>query len=258
MFDLRLSGDWAEGRVVARWTHSTFAPTPEVAELIERTWAEQSARPGVHLFDGPMCRLEGAGAGHDGALELALSRTGYKAFVGTNYHNAAAIVARHGRAALANPVGLSCGLLSADGFLILGRRNARVAYYPERVHPFAGALEPPAEAGDAPDVFAEVRRELAEELGLAAADVVELRCLGIVEDRSLMQPEMVFVARARLACAEVEARLDAAEHRACVAIEATADGFERALRDAAQFTPVGVGTVRLVAGWLDGAARGGC
>ena len=49
----------------------------------------------------------------------------------------------HGSAdCLANPVGVSPALLSADNFLIMGRRNASVAYYPNRIHPFAGALEP--------------------------------------------------------------------------------------------------------------------
>jgi hypothetical protein len=48
---------------------------------------------------------------------------------------------------------VSPALLTADGFLMMGRRNASVAYYPNRVHPFAGALDP----GDA-DMFAAVRR----------------------------------------------------------------------------------------------------
>ena len=40
-------------------------------------------------------------------------------------------------------------LLTRDGWLLYGRRNATVAYYPNRVHPFAGTLEP----GDLADVF---------------------------------------------------------------------------------------------------------
>ena len=60
-------------------------------------------------------------------------------------------------------LGISVALISRDQRLVMGRRNERVAYYPGRIHPFAGALEP----ADELDIFAAVRRELQEELGLA-------------------------------------------------------------------------------------------
>jgi len=81
--------------------------------------------------------------------------------------------------------------VTADDWLLLGRRNATVAYYPSRVPPFAGALEP----GDPTDVFAEARRELREELGFVEHDVSDIRLAGIVEDASLRQPELIFRVR---------------------------------------------------------------
>src|SRR2546423_316715 len=81
---------------------------------------------------------------------------------------------RFGPQVLANPVGVSPALLTADNYLMMGRRNASVAYYPGRIHPFAGALDPQDS-----DVFAAVRRELKEELAFEIQDVTEIFCTGI-------------------------------------------------------------------------------
>ena len=119
--------------------------------------------------------------------------------------------------ARANPIGLSVALVTRDGWLMLGRRNASVAYYPDRIHPFAGSLEP----AEAANVFAGVMRELEEELGLAPSDVTDLNCIGLIEDAHIRQPELIFAARSRHSRAEVEATLDTGEHHACVAVEVT-------------------------------------
>src|SRR5204862_549264 len=177
---------------------------------------------------------------------LLLSRTSYKVFLGTNLTHPD-LGDRYGPAVLANPVGVSAALETADDLLLLGRRNAAVAYYPERVHPFAGALEP----RDGDDVFAAVRRELAEELSLSTADVPGLTCAGLVEDRALRQPELIFLARSRLTRREIESNLDRAEHRGTIALETSPDAIESAATDPA-LTPVAV-----AAPLLSGTARFG-
>ena len=236
------AGDWAPEQV-----HATRAPAPpwhpraEVAALVESAWAEAMSRPGVHLFDGPMCRLESWSAAPD-RLGLALSETTYKQFLGTNLTHPD-LADRYGREVLANPVGVSPALLTADGFLMMGRRNASVAYYPNRIHPFAGALDP----ADA-DPFAAVRRELNEELGLTAPDVPDIRCTGIAEDLSIRQPELIFLARTTRTRARIEAALDRTEHYGSWAVAAD----ERSIRAALEwghadrgFTPVAVASLLL-------------
>src|SRR5690349_12363656 len=132
-------GDWPRTQVLAHSIPSTRLILPAVDKIIDQTWQQISSRPGVHLFDGPMSRLERWTATPD-RLELFLSTTSYKPFLGTNlYHPDLADT--YGRDVLANPVGVSPALETADGFLLFGRRNASVAYYPNRIHPFAGALE---------------------------------------------------------------------------------------------------------------------
>lgn len=203
--------------------------------IIEASWREAGGRPGVHLFDGPMCRLERVNASAD-ELRLTISRTSYKQFHGTNMTHP-----ELPRGELASPVGLSCALESADGYLLLGKRNDRVAYYPSRLHPFAGALEPGD--GGTPDVFAEVRRELEEELSLTPAEVAELTCVALIEDHALRQPELIFLARSHLARREIEARLDPGEHDAVVAVVPQEARVDELLAETERMTPVCAGAV---------------
>ena len=244
IFTFLATGDWAPRQVRVSRAVSSYRMDSDVSAMIDATWARAAGRPGVHLFDGPMCRLESWRAAPD-ALQLAVSPTSYKSFLGTNLSNAY-LADRYGPAVLANPLGVSTALVTADDSLLLGRRNAAVAYYPGRVHPFAGALEPgdTGAAGDVPDPFVAAYRELGEELNLAAVEVAELRCAGLVEDAALLQPELIFRARTRLTRAEIESRVDPAEHHGLWAVPLDRTALEAALHDPA-LTPVAAGSVLL-------------
>lgn len=232
-------GCWSPGHLSCTWTASTFSPPAEVLGLIERTWAKLSADTSVQLFDGPMCRLERFEARPD-LLELCFSRISYKPFVGTNLHHAE-LADRFGPAAMANPLGVSCALVSADDYLMLGRRNRRVAYYPLRIHPFAGALEP----AEPMDIFAEVRRELDEELSLKAEELGAMRVLGLVEDRLIRQPELVVLVEAMLPREQIERRLNDQEHEGSCALASQPDALASLIDHESELTPVGTGTVAL-------------
>jgi 8-oxo-dGTP pyrophosphatase MutT (NUDIX family) len=248
------AGDWPPDRLAVSRRDSTRPVLPAVDALVDQAWSAALARPGVKLFDGPMCRLESWRAAPD-RLDLVLSDTTYKTFLGTNLTHPD-LADRFGREVLANPVGVSPALLTADHFLMMGRRNATVAYYPDRVHPFAGALDPTDT-----DPFAAVRRELREELAFADADLAHLTCTGIAEDRSIRQPELIFLARSTLTRAQVEARLDATEHDETWSTPADEPAVAAALRSGESFTPVAIASLllygRLTFGqdWFDRAAR---
>jgi 8-oxo-dGTP pyrophosphatase MutT (NUDIX family) len=151
---------------------------------------------------------------------------------------------RFGNNILANPVGLSCILRSADGRLLLGRRSDTVAYYPGRVHPFAGSLEP-GEGMMPPQVFSEMRRELSEELSIDASDMKDLCCIGLAEDVSLRQPELMFSARCHLSLSQIERQLDASEHHALWSVQDEASAVAEALGSTALLTPVAVAALLL-------------
>lgn len=240
MIRILATGDWPEGSVTIRWTRSTRAVAPAVEQAIARAWADAMSRRGdVQLFDGPMCRLESFQF-DIARLDLSLSRTSYKTFFGTNMSNPK-LADEYGADVLANPVGLSVALRCADDQLLFGRRGARVAYYPRRVHPFAGALEP----RDGLEIFDDVRRELLEELSLDAHSLDALRCIGIVEDRSLRQPEMIFAATTTRTSLQLERALDQKEHHGVVRIPASGHAVEGALRAPRELTPVAIATLLL-------------
>ena len=235
------TGNWGPGDVDVEWAPSGLKTVPAVEALVERAWAEALARPGAHLFDGPMCRLERWRVSPDGRrLTLVLSETSYKPFFGTNMSHPE-LADRYGAGVMANPVGVSPALETADRFVLLGRRNASVAYYPGRIHPFAGALEPGDENGN---VFAAVRRELREELSLGRQDVVEVSCTGLVQEQALRQTELIFRARCSLTRHQVEQRLDPGEHRGIHAVPTTPDAVAGAARDP-MLTPVGAAALLL-------------
>jgi len=255
MLTFHATGDWPEGAVHIRRAESTRATIPEVEAAIEKSWHEaKSRRPGANLFDGELCRLESFAAANE-SLELVISRTTYKAFFGTNISNPH-LADRFGPHVLANPIGISCALVTCDDFIILGRRNSSVAHYPNRVHPFAGMLE----QRESLDVFDEVRRELHEEISLLPGQLTDLRCIGILEDSSLRQPELIFSARTTRSRTELEAQVDVKEHGSAWATPANESSLRTAISNPGEFTPVAIGSLILWArarGWriTESAAR---
>lgn len=240
---IHAAGNWPQRALVIHRTASTWHAPPDVQAHIESAWLDATTRPGVNLFDGPMCRLESWRATPD-RLELTLSDTTYKRFLGTNLTRPD-FADTCGPNILANPVGVSPALLTADGFVMMGRRNASVAYYPDRIHPFAGALDP----ADA-DPFIAVRRELREELSFADTDVDDVRCTGIAEDLAIRQPELIFLARSTRTRAQVEAALDQTEHHGAWSTPATPSAIEQVLSNwrapaSDRFTPVALASLLL-------------
>ena len=169
-------------------------------------------------------------------LELSLSETSYRIFYGTNLMNAGAL-SQYGSEVMANPVGVSTALQTSDGYLLFGRRNATVAYHPNRVHPFAGTLEP----RDGEDCFSAVERELHEELKITPEQIESIRCIGIIEDEVIQHPELIFHAKARLTREIIESQLQRDEHGGSVGpIQNLRGAIENALADG-QLTPVAIG-----------------
>jgi hypothetical protein len=234
-------GAWKSGDVSIKWIESSRPIVPRVEEQIERAWRDAKGRLGEKLFDGPMCRMESWEIFETGKrLALKLSRTSYRVFLGTNMTHPQ-LAEEFGPRILANPIGVSPALISSDGFLMLGRRNDSVAYYPRRLHPFAGALEP----RESLDIFDEVRRELREELGFGPGDVSEIICTGVIEDTLLRHAELVFVARSTKTRDQIRSQVRDEEHHASWSTPATAESIAAALKSEQNFTPVARGAMLL-------------
>jgi hypothetical protein len=251
------TGQYAPGSVSALWTPSTRKILPQVESQIESAWQSAKSRLGDRLFDGKMCRLERFEAARgepaesaSGKLTLHVSQTSYRIFVGTNFAHPG-FVDEFGPEVMANPIGTSCLVETADHFLLLGHRNNSVAYYPNRIHPFAGTMDADPNSTTTLDVFAEATRELTEELALPAQDITTITCHGIVEDLALRQPELIFTAKTTRTREQIEKTLDPAEHVAIYAIPATNAAAQSALSDP-RLTPISSAAIR---NWLSNAFR---
>src|SRR6516225_5243266 len=107
-----LVGDWLPKQLSIARTRCNRRIESEVERAIEDAWCDASARLGTLLFDGPMCRLESWRAG-DHRLDLVVSETSYRPFLGTNMAHPE-FADRFGRDVMANPVGVSALLSTAD------------------------------------------------------------------------------------------------------------------------------------------------
>ena len=207
-------GDWPADRLFSSKAASTFALPAHLANEVELAWKSAGARPGVNLFDGPMCRLEHFTT-KDG-LHLHLSPTSYKYFIGTNgqHPHWADLYGQH---VMANPVGTSVLLRSTDGQLLCGQRSQSVALYPGCAHPFGGTLEP-----------------------------------GLVEDSHLRQPELVYIATTKLSAKDISDRIDPIEHHGSWAINDHHDAISETLATGAAITPVLAATLLAYGRWQHG------
>jgi 8-oxo-dGTP pyrophosphatase MutT (NUDIX family) len=193
-FEVDIFGRYARGQLVQSWRDSPRPTTPAIEAAIAGTWELERARAKLEdriLFNGKLARLLEAKT-RPSSLHLELGWTCYRDFVGTNVRNAA-IVLREEPAGLANPLGISVTVITRDGFMVYGRRSQRVAVHAGYMHMFGGMLE---EEDRRPDgayaVFGSALRELNEELGLRREEVSSIFISGLVRDRSLLQPELLF------------------------------------------------------------------
>jgi 8-oxo-dGTP pyrophosphatase MutT (NUDIX family) len=231
MLTVLAAGDWRQDQVHVRRSGERRRVVPEIERLIDRAWTDMLARPGVKLFDGPMTRFTSFTAEPD-RLDLVLGQTSYKPFVGTNMAHSE-LAAIYGTDVMANPVGVSPLVLTADRYILMGRRHATLAYYPGRIHPFAGSMEP---RDGHP--FDALHRELEEELSLRRPDIAEARVTGIVCDHALQQSELIFRVFVRQTRDQMIAQVDKDEHHDTWFVPATADDIADALHSEHQLTPV--------------------
>lgn len=200
---------------------STPRPTtPAMEAMIAGEWERRLAdarRAGRLLFNGDLLRYirhrEVHAGDADSTFEMTVGSTCYRDFVGTNLFNQHRL-GDFPWESFANPLGTTATLVSSDGRIVYGRRSDRVAYHAGHVHTFGGTLEAADLAADGQvDPFGSVMRELEEEVGLRPGEYEPLIFVGLVRDRDIHQPEMLFETRVNLTHAELIRRWERAEAR---------------------------------------------
>ncbi len=210
-FFLDAVGPFRRRDVLLTWTHQKRPSTAGVDRLIGRTWAKatnQARRTGKSIYDGRLCRLiDFSVAGQ--MLKLKAGPVSFQEFLGTNAAQPR-LVRTVGLKVLANPLGVSAVVISGDGFILLGRRSDRVTWHGGMIHPVGGMVELRA-TGRPPNLFDAVLDELHQELGLAPPRS-GIICLGLVRDKSLLQPELIFRVKVRSTVRAIRALARKAVH----------------------------------------------
>lgn len=209
-FEVGVFNSYRRQDVICTWTDEPRPTTQLIDNWIDHTWEAEVALAQEFdrtLFNGALARLVRFEV-HDSALVLRCGPTCYRDFLGTNVHNATRVAAVNPYA-LSNALGVSALIAASDGWLALGRRSDRVATMPGWLHAFGGMVDATTEGGAVRiDAFAAVLREIDEELGVSHDEVDDIRVIGLVFDREIRQPELLFRADVRLTRDELAARFN--------------------------------------------------
>jgi 8-oxo-dGTP pyrophosphatase MutT (NUDIX family) len=213
-FYLDVVGRFAPDRIGVIDSPSRRASTPEVDSLIDTTWLAalaEARKTGRHLYDGRLHRLVDYRC-EGGVLSLTLGPASFKEFLGTNLTHAY-LRHVHGPEMLADVLGVSAAVCTSDGYIVLGRRGAQVASHGGRIHPVGGLMESAGPGQPPPHPADAILRELQEELGITSAEVLSNTCMGMVRDRHIVQPELVFDVRVNVDVQRLRRFQPAPEHQ---------------------------------------------
>ncbi len=171
-----------------------------------------NAHPEVHLFNGVLAGLNGFRF-HLGRLVLDLVPTDYRALVYANAHPNE-LKEKVGPQFHGQALGISAVVKTRDGQLVVMKRSTFVGEYPNRLDVFGGHVEPGKHGRKGkPDPCAGIRAELVEELHVAEGDIGPLRILGLLQNREIQKPELVFFAPILLDAGELLVQTQKAKDR---------------------------------------------
>jgi len=240
--------EWFRSReaveVTQAWDDRPRGTTPAIEAAIHQAWEAQTAlarAEGRTLFDGELIRLVRSEVAPT-RLRLALGPTRYREFVGTHFRNHE-LLDRFDETHRSNALGISAAVVTSDGYVAFGRRSGRVAYHAGLLHPFGGMLDLTDRASDGDVGFEQaITRELREEIGVEPWEISEITLIGLVRDRTILQPELIFDVILRRSRSELDRRFDSArahgEHTAIEFLHDKPEAFVPSLNWAGRSTPV--------------------
>jgi len=243
-FIVEFASVYRRDEVTQRPSSAVRPRSPALEAAVARIWESELALAqdaDRELYNGELGRLIRADAVAE-SLCLELGCTSYREFLGTNLLNATAVW-KEGVEYFADPLGVSVVVVTLDNWLALGRRGRRVAFHAGWLHPFGGMLEATDRGPDGTyDVFGCAARELMEEAGVRAHESGDRVILGLVRDRAIHQPELIFRARIKLKRSELDAvfdpRFSGGEHSGMEYVADTPDDLIEAIEKIESVTAV--------------------
>ena len=207
-------GKFGRDSIVVRYKPGRESYGHEAIELIELKWNEfLTLNP--KSFNGPLFRLNKWSEINcrDGLhkIELHLTDTDYKDFVGTRTPE---FIAAFGKEKIANPLSAGAVLKTEDNKLLLVRRSSSIDGSKSTISVIAGYIDPQKDIvcnnkkddpdyAEIVDIFHGIEREIFEESGIPAHEIVDLICLGIIANREQNQIYIPFYGTLNISSAEV-------------------------------------------------------
>jgi 8-oxo-dGTP pyrophosphatase MutT (NUDIX family) len=208
--EILVEGRFLKENIIIYYKPKRIAQDPAAKQLIESEWSVfPYANP--DSFNGPLFRLDSYGLVGSlkdiDKIELYLSDTDYKEFVGTRNQDFATTFPKE---KMSNPVSVGVILISKDNKLILGRRSSSIDSDKSSISVVAGYLDPrkdlirvPHSNSQRVDIFYGICREIHEETGIEKKDIVELTCIGLIDNKLHNQINIPFYARLNLLAQDV-------------------------------------------------------
>ncbi len=203
-FEILAQGCYGPEQLVIDYQPSLSMPkTPAMQTWMDTLWEErlsQARRNQTRLFDTPLFRLVDV-TSSPAQLSLLLGDTTYKEYVTTRVPE---FTQHHQLAELGNALSVCSVVETSDQHILLDRRQG-VDVYVGRYHVIGGFFERELDrTGIQPDPFAAMRREIREETGIQAADILSQHCLGAVYDLATPHGELCFLTRLHIPLSVVQ------------------------------------------------------
>lgn len=195
----------------------------DARHFIELKWAHfVSNNP--NSFNGALFRVDSYNVQNNNTnnnlIELQLSDTDYKEFVGTRDCE---FVRRFGIQYTANPLSVGAVLVTKDNKIVLGKRAEHIVDVGKsKVSVVAGYLDPKQDMvnsatdndnGNNIDIFSAVKREIYEEIGIIEEKhIVDLICLGLIDNKEKNQINVPFCCKLNIPAKEFEVKDKSSPH----------------------------------------------
>jgi hypothetical protein len=186
-------------------------------QFIESKWRHFVAN-NPNSFNGTLFRVDGYNIqnnnNNNNLIELQLSDTDYKEFVGTRDCE---FVRRFGIQYTANPLSVGAVLVTKDNKIVLGKRAEDIVDVGKsKVSVVAGYLDPKqdmvnSDAADDDnnniDIFSAVKREIYEETGIIEEKhIIDLMCMGLIANKENNQINIPFYCKLNIPAKEFEVK----------------------------------------------------
>ena len=201
-------GNFGERDLIGHLITTSRKTTKELEQQIESAW-KTKLRENPKMYPGPMLMVKTWWL-ENKQLHLALGYTDFREYIGTRRLQD---LRRYSYYHLANPIGVSTALITADGKLVIAKRlSGDKTDFIDAIGGYVSPTEDLISSGRV-DFFHAAKREIAEELDFKNVQELErfisnIRCLGLIyEYAELCHPQLVFVARTTLSSKDIEPRI---------------------------------------------------